>query len=1006
MKFSLILFGLLQMLRLTALFRPAFRARLKEKNFTAQIQTMDDSIGRYFTFKNGKIISGTGLHPDPQVVLRFASAELAVGLLIPPIDYLKQIEALKSFNLKLDGPDELTYWFAQTLLLPLTLHWKFGTEMNDGTTRFVTNTNGGPLFVYVKDDKIVRLTPIDFDESDARPWSIEARGKTFTPPHGSSAGPHAVCWKSMVYSPDRMLYPMKRVDFDPNGERNPQNRGISGYERISWDEALDMVADEIKRNKREYGKGSILSTRPSHHTWGNIGYYSSANARFMNAIGTTTTVPTPISWEGWFWGAMHHWGYSMRLGQPETYGTVEDCLKECEMLVFWSADPEATSGSYAAFESTPRRQWLNELGVELVHIDPYFNHTAGQLGGKWIAPKPTTDPALAMAIAYVWITEDLYDKEYVGRLTHGFDVWKDYILGTGDGTPKTPEWQEPETGVPAKDVRALARAWGSKKTYLGAGGWGNGHGGACRNATGIQWARVTACLMAMQGMGKPGVNWGCLQWGTPVDTGFYFPGYADGGMSGDLDHTALSISLYQRMPQLLTVNPSTQSISRMYVPDAILDGKSEGYPWSARTIEAQFRKMVYPAAGHAEIKMMYRYGGSYIGTSADANRYVKMYRSDKIEMVVNQGIWFEGEAKFADIILPACTNFERSDISEFGGTGGIAHHGVTQMNSRVVLMQHKCIEPLGESKSDYNIFVELSKRLGLSSYFSEGMSELDWVKRMFDASDLPGRISWGDFLKKGYYVVPPPKEKLKAPVSFRWFYEGRKKDVPEPHPLPGDYTEQFLEGLQTQTGKFEFECNSLKKFDAEDPERPPIVKYVPAWEGPQTKDMTDKYPLQIIVPHVRFSYHTLGDGKDSGLNDVKDHRMEIDGYYYWIARLNTKDAEARGIKTGDLIELHNDRGAVICAAQTTERLPQGVAHSYQASANYDPVGEPGESPDRGGCVNILTPRRSQIKNASSFAGAAALIEVVKWNGGPDVKSTAPRMEFMDKPGAREKVSTT
>ena len=133
--------------------------------------------------------------------------------------------------------------------------------------------------------------------------------------------------------------------------------------------------------------------------------------------------------------------------------------------------------------------------------------------------------------------------------------------------------------------------------------------------------------------------------------------------------------------------------------------------------------------------------------------------------------------------------------------------------------------------------------------------------------------------------------------------------------------------------------------------------------------------------------------------------MLIDGYYYWIARLNTKDAAERGIKTGDLIELHNDRGAVICAAQLTERLPPGVAHSYQASANYDPVGEPGESPDRGGCVNILTPKHSQIKKASSFAGAAAQVEAVKWNGGPDVKSTAPRMEFMDgAEGAREKVS--
>jgi trimethylamine-N-oxide reductase (cytochrome c) len=115
----------------------------------------------------------------------------------------------------------------------------------------------------------------------------------------------------------------------------------------------------------------------------------------------------------------------------------------------------------------------------------------------------------------------------------------------------------------------------------------------------------------------------------------------------------------------------------------------------------------------------------------NANRYVEMYRSPNLEFVVNQSIWMEGEAKFADIILPACTSFERWDISEFGGAGGYVLDAQTQMNHRVVLLQHKCIEPLGESKSDYDIFLELSKRLGLGTYYSEGMSELDWVKPGF-----------------------------------------------------------------------------------------------------------------------------------------------------------------------------------------------------------------------------------------------------------------------------------
>ncbi len=203
-----------------------------------------------------------------------------------------------------------------------------------------------------------------------------------------------------------------------------------------------------------------------------------------------------------------------------------------------------------------RRQWLKDpkLGIKVVHIDPYYNATAQFLPGKWFAPKPTTSVAMAMAIAYVWIKEGLYDKEYVETHTVGFDKWKDYLLGDEDGIPKTPEWQEKETGVPAKDVRALAREWGKKRVYLAPGGWGNGHGGACRNQTGIQWARVMVCLSAMQGLGKPGCNMGNLQWGCPLDFNFYFPGYSEGGMSGDLENTAMPVELYQRMPQLPTMN--------------------------------------------------------------------------------------------------------------------------------------------------------------------------------------------------------------------------------------------------------------------------------------------------------------------------------------------------------------------------------------------------------------------------------------------------------------------
>ena len=137
-------------------------------------------------------------------------------------------------------------------------------------------------------------------------------------------------------------------------------------------------------------------------------------------------------------------------------------------------DPESTNGGYAGFEGTLRRQWLKELGVQFVHIDPHCNPTAQLLGGRWIPIRPQTDAALAQAIMYVWVKEGLYDKDYVAARTTGFDEWKAYLLGETDGVARTPEWQEAETGVPAKDVRALARMWGGKKVYLAVGTSGAG----------------------------------------------------------------------------------------------------------------------------------------------------------------------------------------------------------------------------------------------------------------------------------------------------------------------------------------------------------------------------------------------------------------------------------------------------------------------------------------------------------------------------------------------------
>ena len=379
----------------------------------------------------------------------------------------------------------------------------------------------------------------------------------------------------------------------------------------------------------------------------------------------------------------------------------------------------------AARIATQHRLWGKEVGIKTVHINPHYCPTAGFLGGKWFPIRPGTDNALAIAIMYVWIAEDSYDKEYIAQRTTGFEEWRDYVLGVTDGTPKTPEWQEPETGIPAKDVRALAREWARKKTYLACGVNGLGFGGACRSATGSQWARAMILLMAMQGWGKPGRNFGNLTQGTPIDLEFYFPGYADGGISGELNNTGSAVNNYVRMPHIVSMNPVQQMIPRLGLPEAILTGAAKGYYWDPVSIEAQFKEFHYPAPGHSKVHMLYRYGGSSFGTIVNSQRFVDMYQSPELECVVNQSVWNEGEVKFADIVLPACSQFERWDIGEWSGPGGFGLHWQNQLNHRVIALQHKCIEPLGESKSDYQIF---------------WISATGWAWALFSQKDRPSWI--------------------------------------------------------------------------------------------------------------------------------------------------------------------------------------------------------------------------------------------------------------------------
>jgi molybdopterin guanine dinucleotide-containing S/N-oxide reductase-like protein len=831
---------------------------------------------------------------------------------------------------------------------------------------FTNLTNGGPVQVHVRDGKIIRVRPLILSDEDAASWTIDVDGRKFSPLRKACVAPFTMVEKARIYSDARIKYPMQRVDFDPDGDRHPENRGRSKYKRISWDKALDIIAGEMQRIRTTYGPEAVMSRASSHHNWGNVGYRTSAWARFFNLIGFTDILDNPDSWEGWHWGATHAYGFFWRLGMPEQYDLLEDALKNTDLIVHWGNDPDSTRAIYGGQESVVWRLWLRELGKKQVFIDPFCNYTAAILGDKWIAPRPGTDAAMAEAIARVWLKEGTYDKDYVATHTVGFEDFVKHILGEDDGVVRTPEWAADICDVPAYTIRGLAREWASKRTMLAAGSRG-GQSGTCRQAYGTEWARLMVLLQAMQGLGKPGVNiWGTTM-GPPYNASFEFPGYSSFG--------ANFLNNFAEKP---AINQVKQRIYRLLVPEAILNPPVHwlGETFCGQSLEQQFVPFTYPAPGCSEVRMFYRYGGSFLGTMTRTSRWVRMYQSPRLEFVVNQDCWWCTETGLADIILPACTNFERNDIGEWANTGGYTHHGSNACNHRVVVYQHKCLEPLYESKSDYQIFSELAERLGLREEYTEGNSEDDWIEKVFNCSDLPGYISFEDFKKKGYFIVPMPED-YRPTTALRWFYEGRDCDTPD-HFNPKRDTEKGKE-LGTYSGKIEFISQSLREHLPDDKERPLLPRYIPSWEGYDSA-LAKKYPLQLITPHPRFSFHTHYDAKTGWLGEISGHRVLKDGYRWRPVRLHTSDAEPRGIRDGDIVRLYNDRGAVLCIAQVTERMRPGVVHSYYGSAKYDPL-EPGnpDSVDRGGCVNILTPSRVLSKNAPGMAPNSCLVEIEKWN---------------------------
>lgn len=468
-----------------------------------------------------------------------------------------------------------------------------------------------------------------------------------------------------VYNPDRLKYPMKRVGA----------RGEGKFERISWEEAYDIIATNMQRLIKEYGNESIYL----NYGTGTLGGTMTRSwppgntlvARLMNCCG----------------GYLNHYGdYSsaqIAEGLNYTYGGWADGnspsdIENSKLVVLFGNNPGETrmSGGGVTYYLEQARQKSN---ARMIIIDPRYTDTGAGREDEWIPIRPGTDAALVNGLAYVMITENLVDQAFLDKYCVGYDEktlpasapknghYKAYILGEGpDGVAKTPEWASQITGVPADKIIKLAREIGSTKPAFISQGWG-----PQRHANGEIATRAISMLAILTG--NVGIN---------------------GGNSGAREG---SYSLpFVRMPTL--ENPIQTSISMFMWTDAIERGPEMT---ALRDGVRGKDKLDVP------IKMIWNYAGNcLINQHSEINRTHEILQDDKkCELIVVIDCHMTSSAKYADILLPDCTASEQMDFALDASCGNMSY----------VIFNDQVIKPRFECKTIYEMTSELANVLALSN---------------------------------------------------------------------------------------------------------------------------------------------------------------------------------------------------------------------------------------------------------------------------------------------------
>jgi len=716
------------------------------------------------------------------------------------------------------------------------------------------------LVAHKKGDVIVRLST-----DDGRYQANGALGKdTFEEPQ-LRACLRGRSYRQRLYSAERLLYPMMRV-----GER-----GEGKFKRVSWDVALDYVARKMIEIKNKYGATALLDQSYAGASYGVLHKSDQIEGllgRLLGMFACRTNSWSVPSYQG------------TTTSSRWTFGTIkdgneDDAYAHTRLMIMWGWNPAYTFHGGNTFYYM---RMAKQKGCKFVLVDPQYTDSAAAYDAWWIPIKPNTDAAMMAGMAHHIFVSQMQDQAFIDKFCSGMDAgtmpdwakntpngrenFKDYILGTYDGVPKTPEWAEAICGVKAADIRKLAQMYATTRPAALKASWAPG-----RAEYGEQYNRMAAALQAMTG--NIGVLGGCAE-----------------GVGKGWDAKAVAY------PYDEFANIWFASIKSDRWAHCVLN-----YPNVKREEIGLWPRQDNLDVVIPNIKGIFWQGSNWFNQLTNINKEIQAIK--KLELVVCMDSTITPSGIYADVLFPIATHFERHDVA------------LPWYKGHYYIHRPKVIQPLGESKTDFQVFTELAYRIGHLTGIGDAFGKAynpkagrNYFHHDDDVDEAYLRDWWQNQVMPGQ-DVSMPWETFKQHGIYKFVFK---------EPLVA-FRKQIEQGVpfETPTGKIEILSSELAWIaDWKKTRYGSHIPSIPKWIEPTEYlggKIAEKYPFHLISPHPRHRTHSIFHNC-SWLQEAFQQEVTI----------NAADAKKLGIRTGDTVEIWNDRGGVVVPAYVTERVLPGV----------------------------------------------------------------------------------